>query len=516
MSTKVIARNSVWLGLETSIDFVASMFASISIARGIGPEHLGYYVYIYWLTRMSVILGNVGIPAMAVKYMAEYAGRDMPEVAKSLYRFALRIQIILACGITAGGLVLVYFFGSPTYRWPSILLVLSILPAMVNTLPTIANISIERPDKNVPGSFVSSIVYALAVAASLLYGWGLSGIALGIFISRSLEFTVRFIPVTRRFRTVADVAIPADVREKMFRFSAQSMVIMVLGVVVWDRSEILFLKHFCTDIRQIAFYSVAFNLCEQALSIVRIFGNSIATTVRAQYGRDQGRLLAMMASASRYIALIAFPLYFGMAALAGPAIRVAYGDAYASAIPVLVITALLTIPKAFQSPIQAMLQSTERQGFLMKWSLVSAALNLMLDWLLIPRYGAVGAAYGNGLAQMFAVVGFWAGSVRMLRLQLPYGKLLRVLLATALMAAVVTIPVHSFGSWTAIAIGIPAGTVTFLLLLRLLGTMDQEDRGRFLQLRSAVPKPLHAIFDRLITSLVDSQAVRSSLAKEVG
>jgi O-antigen/teichoic acid export membrane protein len=410
------------------------MFVSIAVARGIGPEKLGYWVYISWLTTISVTLGNVGIPVMAVKYMAEYYGRGLEGVMKKLYARAFVIQLAIGIVITGAGLVLVVLFGDPAYRLPSLLLVVSVLPAMANTIPTIANIAIEAPGKNVPGSFVSSLVYSSAVAVSLATGWGLTGIACGLLAGRTLEFFVRFVPVQKRLARIQAEPIPPELRGKMAKFSLQSLVIMVLGIVVWDRSEILFLKHFVPDVRQIAFYSVSFNLSERVLTIARIFGNSVGTTIRAQYGRDKNRLLVMLPLSAKYLAALAVPMCLGMAAVSSALIPVAYGSAYRPAIPVLAVCAILAIPKAFEVPVRAMLQSAERQDFLVKWNLLSAAVNIGLDWYLIPRFGAMGAAYGNGLAQSFAALGLWIGAQRMFRFQLPYRFLGRVAFAALSMA----------------------------------------------------------------------------------
>src|SRR4029077_14248492 len=136
------------------------------------------------------------------------------------------------------------------------------------------------------------------------------GVAASLLISRTLEAFVRGIPVRRWIRQAPCVSLPEDVRKKMKTFSAQSIVLMVLGVVVWDRSEIVFLRRYSADIRQIAYYSVSFGMAENILGAIRIFGNSVATTMRAQYGRDRKSLRLMLPTAVGYIALLAIPLYF--------------------------------------------------------------------------------------------------------------------------------------------------------------------------------------------------------------
>jgi len=511
MNTRTIARNSVWLGAEYVVDFIAGIATSVAIARVLGPAELGYYVYICWLTRISIVLGNVGLPASAVKYMAQYWAGGNRGVARSIFDVTVRMQVLLSCLIAAGGCVFVLAFGDPPYRAAALLLVLSIIPAMVNTMPTVANIATENPAANVPGSITSAGIYTLGVTLSLVFGWGLTGVAASVLLSRTLESFVRAIPVKRWIREVPSVKLPEDLRKKMKVFSSQSIVLMVLGVVVWDRSEILFLKHYSPDIRQIAYYSVSFGMAESILGIIRIFGNSIGTTMRAQFGRDEMGLRRMLPTAAGYVALLAFPLYFGLAALSRPTILLAYGRAYAPAVGVLIVTALLTVPKAFQVPLQSFLQASERQGFMVWWGLSSAGINLSLDWLLIPRYGAMGAAYGNGLAQLIAVTGLWIGAAKMFDLQMPYRRVGRSLVCSLIMGAVVWLVSRPFGPVPAALVGIPVGVVVFFLFLRLSPLLDRNDLYRLRQVRSSCPPAVRVWFDRAV-NLIEVQSPRKTAA----
>src|SRR5580698_6986402 len=46
-----IAHNSIWYGVEVAIGILATLATTILIARLIGPARLGYFNYIYWLSK---------------------------------------------------------------------------------------------------------------------------------------------------------------------------------------------------------------------------------------------------------------------------------------------------------------------------------------------------------------------------------------------------------------------------------------------------------------------------------
>ena len=115
-----------------------------------------------------------------------------------------------------------------------------------------------------------------------------------------------------------------------------------------------------------------------------------------QYGRDSTRVRGLAETSARYLALISFPVHLGLAGNSCSPRLVTYGSKYAGAVPALVVAACLGISKAFFLPVQAVLSSWERQDLIIRWGFVSAAVNLTLDFMLIPKYGAIGAALANG------------------------------------------------------------------------------------------------------------------------
>src|ERR1019366_4397023 len=112
---------------------------------------------------------------------------------------------------------------------------------------------------------------------------------------------------------------PHELQRRMMSFAWQSVVSMTVAIIVWNRSEVILLKNLCADIRQVAYYSVAFSMADQLLLGATIFGGAASTTIFAQYGRDKSRLPALTAASFRYLALTSIPLPFIATALTVPA-----------------------------------------------------------------------------------------------------------------------------------------------------------------------------------------------------
>jgi O-antigen/teichoic acid export membrane protein len=185
-----------------------------------------------------------------------------------------------------------------------------------------------------------------------------------------------------------------------------------------------------------------------------------------------------------------------------------YGPQYLAAIPVFVVVALLSIPKAILTPAQTLLYSAEDLGFILKWGCVAAAINVLLDLALIPSHGALGAAWANGVAQSFAALTIWGRVLVRYPVRIDVRVLLRLSAATLAMAIVVLgIVAMPFDPLMKLSVAVPAGIIVFLVTSRMFMVLQKDDRRRLLQLSALLPTPVGPSFKRLIEFLVPQPAV---------
>ena len=502
-NAKVIGRNFIFIGLELVITLVCTLLTTVAIARVIGPTKLGYFNLIFWLTSITSAVGSLGIPLTTFKYMGEFLGGGQKELARAVFFYNLWAQAAISCALTIIGMVAVFTVADPAYRLCSILLVLSMIPNMITFVPSQANSAAEDASLNTRGAFVGALVYVVAVAVSLWLGWNLVGIAAGVLLYRTAELAVKTVPVLRSMKSVPRVPLPREVRKRMFSFSGLSTGLMILQIVIWDRSDIIFLKLLQPDIRQLAFFSVCFSVADRLMRVPQTFANALSPSQMAEYGRDKERLFKMTSKASTYILLGALPILIGIACVGGPFVRVMYGSQYLPAIPVFIVVALLSIPKAILTPAQTLLYSAEDLGFVLKWGCVAAAMNVLLDVALIPSHGALGAAWANGIAQTFAALTIWGRVLVRYPVRIDRPVVLRLSAATLAMAAVVLgIVAMPFDPLMKLSVAVPAGAIVFLVTSRMFAVLQKDDRRRLLQFSALLPTPVGSSFKCLIDFLV--------------
>lgn len=494
MNSKTILRNTVWYGLENVISFVASLITSVVVARTLGPAKMGYIIYVMWVANIASSFGSIGIPATTRKYMAEYLGSGDRSTARFIYFRTLWIQIAMASVVTLAAIIWVLMNSPEEFRLAALLLVIGVWPSMVNFISAQANVAAENLSANLPASAASTLTFFVMTLLAVWLHWGVVGIASAMLGMRVVDFAVRLLPTLRNVAGWPHdtLSMPADIRPRMLHFAWQSITSMLLTLIVWDRSEIFLLKHLSSDIRQVAFYSVAFSLAEKLLIFPTVFASATGASVFAQYGRDRSRIPDMTAASARYLGLTSLPLHIVTTALAGSLLVTMYGDQYRGAILVATLAPLTCLPKAFLTPVQTLFEAVERQKYFIWATLGASVIDVGVAWWLIPQHGAVGATIGSGVAQTLAVITLWVFGIAQYRIRMPWAFLAKVVFASGIAASCAYAVARVLPPLPGLLAGTAVACAVLLVSAWLLRILEKEDLERLKVLVDASPSVLAA------------------------
>jgi O-antigen/teichoic acid export membrane protein len=501
-STRKVARNAFWVGIESAATLLISLFVAVLVARYFGPQKLGYYNYLLWMTMIAGTIGNMGLSGTCRKYMAEYLGREQKGLALSVFWFSFRVQSLVVVAIMGAGVALALGLAPAGYKTIGVLLVLSIGPRILGFIPSSANMAAEENAANVPGALAGSVVQMAGTILSMICDWGLLGLAASVVAGYTVELTLKSASVVHRFRGVDSFPLDRSATRRLIVFSGQGLMLMTLSLVVWDRTDLVLLERLQPDAAQLTFFSLSFSLIDKLLICTSVFSIAAVSRVMAQYGEDKTRVPALAGLSGSYMLLMATPLLLGAAALSPAAIPFVYGEAYRPAVAVFLVMASLAIPKVLLQSGQSVLQAHERQRFLVIWSLICGALNLALDVVLIPGQGAVGAAIANGLAQSLSALGVWLAVTRWYGVRLRTRMLTMNLVASLGMAAAATAALAWQGPLgLRLLAGTSAGAAVYLLLVRWTRALEDEDRQRLLALEGMLPAVVRPPYRRLVDAV---------------
>jgi O-antigen/teichoic acid export membrane protein len=481
-----ILHNSFWFGLETILETVIFFGTSVAVARFLGPEKTGYFTYInFFVITITRTSGN-GLASSTRKYMSEFLALNRPGIAHAVYRLAYRYQLLAALTITAFGIAGILLFGDRHFRVMSCILLLAVTPGMMSWVPAQANNAFEDVYPNTISALGYLVSYGIVIFLTLFFHWDLVGIASATLVGRTVEVILRTIPLNVKLRQMPIEPVPTEVIQRIRKYCLQAMGLQLLMSVVWDRSEMLFLRHY-SSLSQIAFYGISVGLADKLLLIPRTFGFATGVTLMVESTREDGRVKSIVWNASRYLLLVVFPVHLGAAAIARGALGFAYGTKYAAAVPVMIIASILSIPKAFQEMPDVLMRAADRQKQLLIALILTGVFNLSIDWYLIPRHGAVGAAWGNGLSQTLGILAMWQLAHHVYRFKFPWFDAVRLFMAGSLMAAAAFFIDRAIPGLLGLVAAIAVAALTYLLLVKLFRGLEPSDRARLAPIGNRLP-----------------------------
>lgn len=228
-------------------------------------------------------------------------------------------------------------------------------------------------------------------------------------------------------------------------------------------------------------YAVAYNLPYQALML---FGSALnlaayPLVIRAWGQEGAARAVRLLQEYGVGLLGVGIPAAVGLYAVADALVPLLVGQPFVPAVlallPWLIVAMLLNCFYLFY--VSLSFQLARQTGTAAKVVAGAAALNVALNLLLIPAYGALGAAMAAVLAYAWCVgYGFWLGN-RLVPLVLPYRDLGKIALAALVMyAAVRWLPLPAVPAALALALQVLVGVAVYAAMAWALDVAGMRHR----------------------------------------
>jgi O-antigen/teichoic acid export membrane protein len=501
-----IAGNAAWSALRFVAGVLGALLTSILVARYLGPTEFGTYRLAMSLVWVLEVVSVLAFPNATTKFVAEVSGRWGPARAGAVMAFfGGRATAAYAAGLLL--LLALRHRLADFYRTEALASLL--IPAALAVLPglwygllaaglqglqrfgALGTVAVAQAVATLAGTVVVLVagggaweLFVLAIAANAL------GVALAAHAGGA------------DLRPQPPGELGPELRGRMWRYGLTLGALGIPAALLSERLEVFFLGRFWTP-ADVAFYSLAVNL---ALHARRLGPSALGEVLfpvisRLEGGRDLWGVANAYVHSTRYLVMAGWPLGLGGALLAEPLIQVLFGSAYGPAVPVMVILVVAAGVVAMGHPAVAVIYSQERHRFLIVSLLAIVGLNIALDFLLIPRWAAVGAALANATVQGVLLLVQTAYVSRWLGVRPPVAVVLRSLGASVVALA----PAAVLRAWAAgplpVVVLVVGGVAAYPWLLAGFGALVEADLARLRAIEAALPSPVRALTSPLLSAL---------------
>lgn len=404
-----IARGSVLNLLTGVVAAVATFSLTVVLTRTMSPQAVGVFFTTTSLFILLTSLGQLGTSTGLVYFLA----RARPAEASGNTHHYLRVAALPVLVVAAVCGVVLFLFASPLAAWmgsdaraevTSSLRILAFFVCFAASLNLFTSatrgLGTMRPTAvldQVARPLLQLILIAAAIptgdARWVVFAWLLPYVPTAV----GAQVWWRRLAGPRR---EADGAAQSRMRSEFWRFTAPRSIASVAQAVM-QRLDIV-LVGALAGLPEAAIYTAA----TRFLVLGQLAGTSISRAVQPKLARAIGRgdhdaAQTMYRTATTWLVLLVWPFYLVLA-FASTGLLHLFGPEYEAGAPTIVVLSLTMLVATACGMVDVVLTMAGRTTWNLYNVLVALAVNVVLDLLLIPSMGIMGAAVGWAAAILFA------------------------------------------------------------------------------------------------------------------
>ena len=404
-----IYKNVLSLQLSRILSKVFQVVFLAVAARFLGTGGFGQWSLIFLLVGFFGLIADFGVDRLTVRDVArhrESAGRYLTNtlVFKSMMLVpstCLLLGVVHFLYYPDESLLtfVAHFFIRPDealslYRLALALLILGVLTSPFSSI-------IQAYEKIYVLSFIDigQGLLTSCLGVVLLYlGFGIKALlTLYIVFSLIRFFVLSFVArgIIGRVRHPVQLLFIRDLVRDAFPFA----VLGIVALIHWKVDYFMISKMLGEE--ELGLYAAAYKVFENIVMIGVTFNAALYPSISALFAQSREKLRRVYSKIQKYFVMVSLPVAVLAFLFAEEIIFFLYGSQYGPSVGVMKVLSLGFTIFFFTIPMRLIINNSEFILKIVPYSVFTTTLNIVLNLVMIPRYGIIGAA----------LVSFMAGSV---------------------------------------------------------------------------------------------------------
>jgi O-antigen/teichoic acid export membrane protein len=462
-----IARNASFMTGASIIQKIIAFGYFTIIARAIGAEGLGKYVFALSFTTVFVVFVDLGLTSVIVREAARAKGKIQQYLST-----VLAVKMILGVLSYAGAVLTIHLMGYPAetrhlvYLSAVTMLFDSLHLTMYGMLRAIGHLKYEA------AAMAGSQLLTMILGSFFLWqGYPLIFLILAFTIPSALnalfagsvlyyKYHITIIPAYDHalFKKVATIAVP-------FALAA-------IFARVYSYIDSILLSKMAGDVA-VGWYAIPHKITFAFQFLPLALIAPLYPRFSEYYVTNKKRLAHVFERALKYLLVLSFPIAVGIGVLAEDIVIGLFTAEYAASVAPLRILLASLVFSFLSFPIGSFLNACNKQ--VTQTKIVGAVLicNVTANVLLIPTYGVVGAATAAFIGNMLLTIIGYAVVPKVI--DVSHRFLIKATLQIVLSAAVMGTVVLFVNSYAHFGVAIGAGALVYLVMLFLTTAVSRRD-----------------------------------------
>lgn len=391
---RIIAKNTSLLLVSQIISYIFLFVYTIYIARYLGADGFGTLSFALAFSGIFSILADLGLSTLTVREVA----RDKSLVKKYLGN-VLSVKIILS--FLTFGLILL-FINLLNYPQSSINVVFFVSLSLILNSIVVIFYSIfqafEEMEYQSIGQILNSILMFTGVLIAIYLSFNVIGISFIYFISSTIVLIYIVIIYLWKF-SVPKLEYNLEFWKKTTK-EALPFGLTGLSVMIYIYIDSVMLSLFRGE-EVVGWYNAAYRLILFLVFIPETLNTTLFPSMSKFHFSSQESLKFMNEKYFKFMIAIGIPLVVRITILAEKLILLLFGPGYEQSIIALKILAWTLLFIFGGAVLGRLLEATNKQFVSTKITGISAIVNILLNLVLIPKFGLIGACISTVLTEIF-------------------------------------------------------------------------------------------------------------------
>ncbi len=469
-AVRQVIKNTFYVFTSEALNKVINIVFIVYSARLLGAKYYGIFVLVSTMVLISSTFTNFGIRAMVVRKMS----KDTKN-ASTILGNILGIRFCLSLAVYALLVALVNFndgFAEVRHlvHIAGLIIIVNIFRDSFETV----YIAYERMDIRGLLLVGSSFLFTAGAVAVLSLGFRLKAVFI-VNLVVGLIFAVlsgviiwkKFFP----FRLRMDSPVVNDIMKQSLLFFA-ALLLNVLNTKI----DIIMLSTVKGPIEgdlAIGYYAPAHNILMALMMLPRSLNKAMLPGISRNIYTNQDFVRKSVEKATKFVMIaISFPIIIATTFFSREIVSVIFGPGYASTAPALAILGWAYAFYAMNIPTHSVLGSTKELRDFLPLLVMILVTNVVLNLVLIPGYGYIGASVATCIVLVLGFVGRFYFLRKILEINVSelkvYLRLMFVLAATLTTVYLLSLSLYGL-------ILVPLALAAYMFYLYFFSVFDREE-----------------------------------------
>jgi O-antigen/teichoic acid export membrane protein len=380
-----LLKNFSFLTISNILLPIASMALVIAISRLGGVEMLGSYSFLITFFFIGQTCATAGLHIILTREIARERHRAGVYFASASAIGALAVLVLWAA------LLPPFMWSVPggDLRLALVIMAVALAPTALQTFGESVLLAFEHAEDFVVIGLAESVLRTAVATGLVCVGYGIVAIAATFLLCRAAAAVAIVIAIRRRG---VDLALQID--RSHFRALVREIPVVgaipIVNAFYW-RTDTLMLT-WMRGMADVGYYGVSTRLLDVTRSLPQAYARALYPVLSRLRYEQPAEFNRLARQSLTWVLAATIPLSLLMCGLAPWIVTVLFGAHMSPAVTGLQIIAWVMVPYALTNTLAQILFATGNQAFDLRVNLISTVANIVLNLLLIPRLGFVGAS----------------------------------------------------------------------------------------------------------------------------